>query len=62
MRPETKPLFRYTIFDDNGDEVTAVLAEHCELDGTVAVFNTGETLELVFNLGPGYSMIQEEAE
>jgi hypothetical protein len=62
MNPKPEPLYRYTIFDDNGDEVTAVLAEHCDLDGTVAVFNTGEKLELVFNLGPGYSMIQEEAE
>lgn len=62
MNPTTKPLYRYTIFDDNSDEVTSVIAEHCDTEGTVLIFSTGTVLELVFNLGPGYSMIQEDAE
>lgn len=58
----TKPLFRYTIFDDAQDEVTSVIAEQCDTDGTVLIFYTGTVLELVFNLGPGYSMIQEDVD
>lgn len=62
MNPVTKPLYRYTIFDDNSDVVTAVIAEQCDTDGTMLVFTTENVLELVFNLGPGYSMIQEDAD
>jgi hypothetical protein len=58
----TNPVYRYTIFDDNSDEVTSVIAEQCNNDGTMLVFTTGTVLELVFNLGPGYSMIQEDAD
>ena len=58
----TNPLYRYTIFDDNSDEVTSVIAEQCDTDGTVMVFSTGTVLDLVFNLGPGYSMIQEDVD
>jgi hypothetical protein len=62
MNPTTKPRYRYTIFDDNGDEFTSVIAEQCDVEGTVLVFSSGIVLELVFNLGPGYSMIQEDAD
>lgn len=58
----TNPAYRYTIFDDNLDEVTSVIAEQCDTGGTVLVFSTGGVLDLVFNLGPGYSMIQEDVD